>query len=226
MSWSRAKQQWTDCLDRYHLSGQLVNTGIKGFSEVMQQLSSCFFPSLIWTCVIQSRAACTPPRRKPLESDFETIKLISNGAYGWVRQASVFCARLTQWLCGQQSPIKAEKKLKMRMCSCSIFVFTLRICLGNFISSLNWCSLVSDVYVSSSFFPPSFPCKISQFIPLLTCHPLINPPIPVCPVMFLLSLLLPSSLTSPALQGCISGAPQGDPSTFCHEEDQPAEPDS
>ncbi|KAM9719945.1 microtubule-associated serine/threonine-protein kinase 3 isoform 3-T3 [Menidia menidia] len=33
---------------------------------------------------IQSRAACTPPRRKPLESDFETIKLISNGAYGAV----------------------------------------------------------------------------------------------------------------------------------------------
>ncbi|KAM3865567.1 microtubule-associated serine/threonine-protein kinase 3 [Diretmus argenteus] len=35
-------------------------------------------------CVIQSRAACTPPRRKPLESDFETTKLISNGAYGAV----------------------------------------------------------------------------------------------------------------------------------------------
>ncbi|KAM4552852.1 microtubule-associated serine/threonine-protein kinase 3 isoform 1-T1 [Odontesthes bonariensis] len=33
---------------------------------------------------MQSRAACTPPRRKPLESDFETIKLISNGAYGAV----------------------------------------------------------------------------------------------------------------------------------------------
>uniref|UniRef100_A0AAQ5XYV7 non-specific serine/threonine protein kinase n=1 Tax=Amphiprion ocellaris TaxID=80972 RepID=A0AAQ5XYV7_AMPOC len=32
----------------------------------------------------RSRAACTPPRRKPLESDFETIKLISNGAYGAV----------------------------------------------------------------------------------------------------------------------------------------------
>ncbi|XP_021177740.2 microtubule-associated serine/threonine-protein kinase 3 isoform X5 [Fundulus heteroclitus] len=32
----------------------------------------------------ESRAASTPPRRKPLESDFETIKLISNGAYGAV----------------------------------------------------------------------------------------------------------------------------------------------
>uniref|UniRef100_A0A674PM73 non-specific serine/threonine protein kinase n=1 Tax=Takifugu rubripes TaxID=31033 RepID=A0A674PM73_TAKRU len=32
----------------------------------------------------QGRAASTPPRRKPLESDFETIKLISNGAYGAV----------------------------------------------------------------------------------------------------------------------------------------------
>uniref|UniRef100_A0A8C9SIQ8 non-specific serine/threonine protein kinase n=1 Tax=Scleropages formosus TaxID=113540 RepID=A0A8C9SIQ8_SCLFO len=33
---------------------------------------------------LQNRSACTPPRRKPLESDFETIKLISNGAYGAV----------------------------------------------------------------------------------------------------------------------------------------------
>ncbi|XP_019901093.3 microtubule-associated serine/threonine-protein kinase 3 isoform X2 [Esox lucius] len=33
---------------------------------------------------LEGRAACTPPRRKPLESDFETIKLISNGAYGAV----------------------------------------------------------------------------------------------------------------------------------------------
>uniref|UniRef100_A0A674PKF6 non-specific serine/threonine protein kinase n=1 Tax=Takifugu rubripes TaxID=31033 RepID=A0A674PKF6_TAKRU len=32
----------------------------------------------------RGRAASTPPRRKPLESDFETIKLISNGAYGAV----------------------------------------------------------------------------------------------------------------------------------------------
>uniref|UniRef100_A0AAQ5ZA87 non-specific serine/threonine protein kinase n=1 Tax=Amphiprion ocellaris TaxID=80972 RepID=A0AAQ5ZA87_AMPOC len=32
----------------------------------------------------KSQTACTPPRRKPLESDFETIKLISNGAYGAV----------------------------------------------------------------------------------------------------------------------------------------------
>ncbi|KAL4597415.1 Microtubule-associated serine/threonine-protein kinase 3-like, partial [Arapaima gigas] len=34
--------------------------------------------------VVPNRSACTPPRRKPLESDFETIKLISNGAYGAV----------------------------------------------------------------------------------------------------------------------------------------------
>ncbi|CAB1317725.1 unnamed protein product [Coregonus sp. 'balchen'] len=32
----------------------------------------------------KNRTACTPSRRKPLESDFETIKLISNGAYGAV----------------------------------------------------------------------------------------------------------------------------------------------
>ncbi|KAM8839376.1 LOW QUALITY PROTEIN: microtubule-associated serine/threonine-protein kinase 3 [Synchiropus picturatus] len=36
------------------------------------------------TAPLQSRAASTPPRRKPLESDFDTIKLISNGAYGAV----------------------------------------------------------------------------------------------------------------------------------------------
>ncbi|XP_028832485.1 microtubule-associated serine/threonine-protein kinase 3 isoform X2 [Denticeps clupeoides] len=32
----------------------------------------------------ENRTGCTPPRRKPLERDFETIKLISNGAYGAV----------------------------------------------------------------------------------------------------------------------------------------------
>ncbi|XP_058257437.1 microtubule-associated serine/threonine-protein kinase 3 isoform X3 [Hemibagrus wyckioides] len=32
----------------------------------------------------QNRSVLTPPRRKPLESDFETLKLISNGAYGAV----------------------------------------------------------------------------------------------------------------------------------------------
>uniref|UniRef100_A0A674DYN9 non-specific serine/threonine protein kinase n=1 Tax=Salmo trutta TaxID=8032 RepID=A0A674DYN9_SALTR len=31
-----------------------------------------------------NRAACTPSRRKPVESDFDTLKLISNGAYGAV----------------------------------------------------------------------------------------------------------------------------------------------
>ncbi|KAK1805693.1 hypothetical protein P4O66_001958 [Electrophorus voltai] len=31
-----------------------------------------------------NKSVITPPRRKPLESDFETIKLISNGAYGAV----------------------------------------------------------------------------------------------------------------------------------------------
>uniref|UniRef100_A0AAZ3QLQ1 non-specific serine/threonine protein kinase n=1 Tax=Oncorhynchus tshawytscha TaxID=74940 RepID=A0AAZ3QLQ1_ONCTS len=34
--------------------------------------------------LLESHSACTPSRRKPLESDFETIKLISNGAYGAV----------------------------------------------------------------------------------------------------------------------------------------------
>uniref|UniRef100_A0A8B9KQA5 non-specific serine/threonine protein kinase n=1 Tax=Astyanax mexicanus TaxID=7994 RepID=A0A8B9KQA5_ASTMX len=34
--------------------------------------------------VIHISSVLTPPRRKPLESDFETIKLISNGAYGAV----------------------------------------------------------------------------------------------------------------------------------------------
>ncbi|XP_057217800.1 microtubule-associated serine/threonine-protein kinase 3 isoform X3 [Triplophysa rosa] len=35
-------------------------------------------------CGEQNKSLPTPPRRKPLESDFETIKLISNGAYGAV----------------------------------------------------------------------------------------------------------------------------------------------
>uniref|UniRef100_A0A3P9H8G0 non-specific serine/threonine protein kinase n=1 Tax=Oryzias latipes TaxID=8090 RepID=A0A3P9H8G0_ORYLA len=35
-------------------------------------------------CLQCSRAVCTSSRRKPLEGDFDTIKLISNGAYGAV----------------------------------------------------------------------------------------------------------------------------------------------
>lgn len=61
--------------------------------------------------VIQSRVACTPPRRKPLESDFETIKLISNGAYGWVRQTSLY---KSSCIAATESPTKAEQKLKWR----------------------------------------------------------------------------------------------------------------
>lgn len=106
------------------------------------------------------------------------------------------------------------------MCCCSIFVFTLRMCLGNFISSLNWCSLVSDAYVSSSFLLifPVYSLNVS----FRTCHSLINShPCLSCNVP-----LLSLSLLSPAMQNCLSGAPQGNPSTLCHEEDQPAEPDA
>lgn len=45
-------------------------------------------PALKWGSTLthplapQSRALVGPSRRKPCESDFETIKLISNGAYG------------------------------------------------------------------------------------------------------------------------------------------------
>uniref|UniRef100_A0A8C0FDT3 non-specific serine/threonine protein kinase n=1 Tax=Bubo bubo TaxID=30461 RepID=A0A8C0FDT3_BUBBB len=35
-------------------------------------------------CLLQSQPLATAPRRKPCEGDFETIKLISNGAYGAV----------------------------------------------------------------------------------------------------------------------------------------------
>uniref|UniRef100_A0A8D2ZW95 non-specific serine/threonine protein kinase n=1 Tax=Scophthalmus maximus TaxID=52904 RepID=A0A8D2ZW95_SCOMX len=56
-----------------------------------------------------SRAACTPPRRKPLESDFDTIKLISNGAYG------------------------SRQKPKMRRLCHSIFVY-IESLTGNFTS--------------------------------------------------------------------------------------------
>lgn len=51
--------------------------------------------------VSQNRAACTPSRRKPLESDFETIKLISNGAYGWGRALIL------------------ERSLSLRKCECA-----------------------------------------------------------------------------------------------------------
>lgn len=99
---------------------EITNCMDSCLSEAMHQLSSCYFPSLSLD-VIQSRAACTPPRRKPLESDFETIKLISNGAYGWVRQTSLFAYDwLSLFVDTAESPIKAEKKLKW---GCVVVVF-------------------------------------------------------------------------------------------------------
>lgn len=137
-------------------------------------------------CLTQSRAACTPPRRKPLESDFETIKLISNGAYGWVRQASLFAFDWLTPLCGHcREPNKSGKETKMRMC-CSIFVFTLRTCLGNFISSLNWCLEVNDAHVSTL---PFFLIKSLNLFPSI-------------PVIFLslsLLFLFSSSLLHPSV---------------------------
>uniref|UniRef100_A0AAY5KJY3 non-specific serine/threonine protein kinase n=1 Tax=Esox lucius TaxID=8010 RepID=A0AAY5KJY3_ESOLU len=71
--------------------GQVIKTDIPRY--IISQLGlnrdplEGTVPRLFFTPLgLQSdgRAACTPPRRKPLESDFETIKLISNGAYGAV----------------------------------------------------------------------------------------------------------------------------------------------
>lgn len=80
-----------------------------------------------------------------------------------------------------------------------------------------WC--ISFLILFPLFFRP-------MCLSLCTCHSLINSPIPVCPVIVLLSLFVSSSLPFPAMQNCVSGTPQGDPSTFRHEEDQPAEPDA
>lgn len=49
------------------------------------------------TSVLQIQPSATAPRRKPCEGDFETIKLISNGAYGSVGKFLTFvslCKRL------------------------------------------------------------------------------------------------------------------------------------
>lgn len=155
-------------------------------------------------CMIQSRAACTPPRRKPLESDFETTKLISNGAYGWVIQTSVF---VPEWLSlfadTTESPIKAEKKLKW---GCAVVVFlSLTHLSGKF-------HFKSELMFSGLFFPPYFS---SLFLTLLF----------LCLVILPLSLLFSHSPLFTAMQGCVSCAPQGNPSALCHEEDKPAKPD-
>lgn len=47
---------------------------------------STIFPLLYF--VSKSSNASLKLQRKPRESDFETIKLISNGAYGWVIQGN------------------------------------------------------------------------------------------------------------------------------------------
>ncbi|KAG5276502.1 hypothetical protein AALO_G00132790 [Alosa alosa] len=54
--------------------------------------------------LMQNRLLLTPSRRKPLESDFETIKLISNGAYGCVRWSGTY-------RCAQNPPNFAMKKI-------------------------------------------------------------------------------------------------------------------
>ncbi|CAL8345862.1 unnamed protein product [Merluccius merluccius] len=66
----------------------LTRDPLEGTAPPPRAHFSIGFPPLIYcrysVKANTSRAACTPPRRKPLESDFDTIKLISNGAYGAV----------------------------------------------------------------------------------------------------------------------------------------------
>uniref|UniRef100_A0A8C0HHG6 non-specific serine/threonine protein kinase n=1 Tax=Chelonoidis abingdonii TaxID=106734 RepID=A0A8C0HHG6_CHEAB len=52
--------------------------------EEMVQLDHFDNQTPLCVCLMQSRASAATSRRKPCESDFETIKLISNGAYGAV----------------------------------------------------------------------------------------------------------------------------------------------
>uniref|UniRef100_A0A8C5F1B2 non-specific serine/threonine protein kinase n=1 Tax=Gopherus evgoodei TaxID=1825980 RepID=A0A8C5F1B2_9SAUR len=52
--------------------------------EEMVQLDHFDNQTPLCVCLTQSRASAATSRRKPCESDFETIKLISNGAYGAV----------------------------------------------------------------------------------------------------------------------------------------------
>lgn len=158
MLWSRAEHHWRGCLvvcliqpDRNPYQKHYHN-GVHRFMLFWINAETKFMLfSFSVFCVIQSRVACTPPRRKPLESDFETIKLISNGAYGWVRQTSLLAfSWLSLFVDATESPIKAEKKLKWGCVVC-VFVFTQRICLDDF-------SFTSELMFSqcSSFFSPTF----------------------------------------------------------------------
>uniref|UniRef100_A0AAZ3QJN7 non-specific serine/threonine protein kinase n=1 Tax=Oncorhynchus tshawytscha TaxID=74940 RepID=A0AAZ3QJN7_ONCTS len=66
--------------------GQVIKTDIPRY--IISQLGLTRDPleeiALFFNFVSQNRAACAPSRRKPVESDFDTLKLISNGAYGAV----------------------------------------------------------------------------------------------------------------------------------------------
>lgn len=122
--------------------------------------------------VIQSRVACTPPRRKPLESDFETIKLISNGAYGWVRKTSLYC--------GHREPNTRRRETEMKAC-CIIFVFPL----------LLTCKLIQGWGLITTEKSLSwFPARAHQYT--------TNCPLPV---IFLLSLRSHSFLSFPVHAG-------------------------
>uniref|UniRef100_A0A8C7LVV5 non-specific serine/threonine protein kinase n=1 Tax=Oncorhynchus mykiss TaxID=8022 RepID=A0A8C7LVV5_ONCMY len=65
--------------------GQVIKTDIPRY--IISQLGLTRDPLEGWHGSYSSghnRAACAPSRRKPVESDFDTLKLISNGAYGAV----------------------------------------------------------------------------------------------------------------------------------------------
>uniref|UniRef100_A0A674DXX6 non-specific serine/threonine protein kinase n=1 Tax=Salmo trutta TaxID=8032 RepID=A0A674DXX6_SALTR len=62
--------------------GQVIKTDIPRY--IISQLGLTRDPLEDMVHLEQTCPACTPSRRKPVESDFDTLKLISNGAYGAV----------------------------------------------------------------------------------------------------------------------------------------------
>ena len=138
---------------------------------MLQWCSRCIpFIYLIsfFICVIQSRAACTPPRRKPLESDFETIKLISNGAYGWVRQSLGLPDSVTLWT--SKCPYNKEEKKKCRICCGNFSSYT---SLNSFIRN-SWLEFISEWWSRSLIFSvgslDSFSLPLSYLYLLSSAH--------------------------------------------------------
>lgn len=160
MLWSRAEHHWRGCLDVCLIQPDRnpyqkhYHNGVHRFMLFWIDAETKFLLfSFSVFCVIQRGVACTPPRRKPLESDFETIKLISNGAYGWVRQTSLLAFDwLSLFVDATESPIKAEKKLKWGCVAVVFLCLHLEFVWTTSLSRLNWCSLNAHLFPPPVFF--------------------------------------------------------------------------